>query len=344
MEVMECLNLPGSICWLKLLRKLNLNDCPNLVTGDMENLINLGLLETQNMMDGVAPSDLWCLSLLEDLDLSQNSMCHIPIAITQLCNLRRLNISHCKMLEEIPELPSSLRKIDAHDCPIFGTLSNPSTLLWSFLLKWFKTVEPPLKWRSINLGGNGIPRWVLHQEMGSQIRIELPMNWYEDNHFLGFGFFCLHHQSKNISLSLKFDEGECAYNIVQIPCSKCHKINDSESDQVLLVYYPKISFRDAFHSNQYMHLQASFWSDYFFRESKFKSCGVHLIYCQDDQQNHISSVDFLGTQDDEDNHENFGDNRSTTKAMKRSRDDAEHNQAEEPHHKRSREPNTHLKL
>ncbi|RVW58566.1 hypothetical protein CK203_110882 [Vitis vinifera] len=225
------------------------------------------------MMDGVAPSDLWCLSLLEDLDLSQNSMCHIPIAITQLCNLRRLNISHCKMLEEIPELPSSLRKIDAHDCPIFGTLSNPSTLLWSFLLKWFKTVEPPLKWRSINLGGNGIPRWVLHQEMGSQIRIELPMN-----------------------------------------CD-CLKINDSESDQVLLVYYPKIAIRDKFHSNQYMHLQASF--NPYYQKSKIKSCGVHLIYSQDDQQQ---------------------------KAMKRSRDDAEHNQAEEPHHKRSREPNTHLKL
>ena len=55
------------------------------------------------------------------------------------------------------------------------------------------TVQPLLKWRSINLGGNGIPGWVLHQEMGSQIRIELPMNWYEDDHFLGFGFFCLHH-------------------------------------------------------------------------------------------------------------------------------------------------------
>ena len=212
------------------------------------------------------------------------------------------------------------------------------------------TVQPLLKWRSINLGGNGIPGWVLHQEMGSQIRIELPMNWYEDDHFLGFGFFCLHHQSKEISLYLKFDEGEYAYDGAKIFCSACHEINGSESDQVLLVYYPKISFRDEFHSNQYMHLQASFGGYYW--PPKIKSCGVHLIYSQDDQQNHISSVDFLGTQDGEDNHmpmflnlhENSGDNRSTTKAMKRSREDAEYNQAEEPHHKRSREPNTHLKL
>ncbi|XP_034680298.1 disease resistance protein RPV1-like [Vitis riparia] len=276
LDLSHCKNLrslPSSIGWLKLLRKLSLNDCPNLVTGDMENLINLGLLAT--------PSDLWCVSSPEELDLSQNNMCHIPAAITQLSNLRRLNISHCKMLEEILEVPSSLREINAHDCPIFGTLSNPSTLLWSFLLKWFKTVEPPLKWRSINLGGNGIPGWVLHQEMGSQIRIELPMNWYEDDHFLGFGFFCLHHQSKLIGLYFKFDEGEYAYDAVELFCSDCHEINGSESDEVLLVYYPKISFRDEFHSNHYMHLQASFTD---FGGGEIKSCGVHLIYSQDHQQ------------------------------------------------------------
>ena len=92
------------------------------------------------------------------------------------------------------------------------------------------TVQPPLKWRSINLGGNGIPGWVRHQEMGNLIRIELPMNWYEDDHFLGFGFFCLHHQSKILSLSLKFDEGEYAKDVVEIlpsECYYCHEINDN---------------------------------------------------------------------------------------------------------------------
>ena len=140
----DCKNLrslPSNIGRLKLLQKVCLGGCPNLVTEGIENLINLGLLETQYLMDGVTLSDLRCLSLLKRLDLSQNNMRHIPTAITQLCNLRCLNISHCKMLEEIPELPSSLREINAHDCPIFGTLSNPSTLLWYFLLKWFKKIE-----------------------------------------------------------------------------------------------------------------------------------------------------------------------------------------------------------
>ena len=46
------------------------------------------------------------------------------------------------------------------------------------------------EWRMIKLGSIGIPEgWVQHQDMGMEIRIELPMNWYQDDHFLGFGFF-----------------------------------------------------------------------------------------------------------------------------------------------------------
>ncbi|KAJ9707363.1 hypothetical protein PVL29_002389 [Vitis rotundifolia] len=327
-------SLPSSIGRLKLLKELDLNGCPNLVTEDMENSINLGLSETQNVMDGVTPSDLWCLSSLVKLDLSQNDMRHIPTAITQLCNLEHLNISHCNMLEEIPDLPSSLREIDAHDCPSLGTLSNPSTLLWSSLLKWLEKVEAPLEWGKINLGSNGIPGWVRHQQMGSHIRIELPMSWSEDDQFLGFAFFFLHLPKLILDLSLKFDEEEYTYKGLSFPLCACHGINGSE-DEVWLLYCPKTAIWDKFRSDQYMHLEASFDIFTFGSWDKIKGCGVHLIYSQDHQQNHISLLDFP---------ESSGDNRSTAKDIKRSHDDATHNQAEEPYHKRLRESNTHLKL
>ena len=45
------------------------------------------------------------------------------------------------MLEGIPELPLTLRYIDAHDCTSLETLSSSSSLLWPSLLQWFKLVQ-----------------------------------------------------------------------------------------------------------------------------------------------------------------------------------------------------------
>ena len=204
---------------------------------------------------------------------------------------------------------------------------------------------PYYKWKGINLGSNGIPWWVQYQAEGSQIRIELPMNWYQDDHFLGFGFFCQYRLDEHhVYIFMKFHE--------QYVSSDCLDLvfnwRDDKSGEVLLLYYPKILIGDKFiHSNQVSFGLNSVSTD------KFKSCGVHLIYSQDYEQNHISPFDFLGTQDDEGNHmpmplinlpENSGDSSSATIDIKRRRDDAEHNQAEQPHLKRLREPNTNLKL
>ena len=90
-------SLPSNIGRLKLLKKLYLNGCPNLV------------------IDGETASGLWCLSSLVELYLSKNNMSHVLAAISQHYNLMILNISHCKMLEEIQELSSGLRELDIHD-------------------------------------------------------------------------------------------------------------------------------------------------------------------------------------------------------------------------------------
>ena len=98
-------------------------------------------LSNSNLRDGAIPNDVWCSSSLEALNLRKNNFHHIPAAITQLCKLRYLDISHCKMLEGIPELPLTLRYIDAHDCTSLETLSSSSSLLWPSLLQWFKLVQ-----------------------------------------------------------------------------------------------------------------------------------------------------------------------------------------------------------
>ncbi|CBI18274.3 unnamed protein product, partial [Vitis vinifera] len=65
----------------------------------------------------------------------------MPAGITQLCKLTRLIINHCKMLEGIPELPLSLKRIEARGCTSLETLSSSSSPLWSSLLQWFKSAK-----------------------------------------------------------------------------------------------------------------------------------------------------------------------------------------------------------
>ncbi|WJZ87743.1 hypothetical protein VitviT2T_007099 [Vitis vinifera] len=191
----NCKNLvtiPDSINDLRCLKRLILPGCSNLekFPKNLEGLCTLVELDLShcNLMEGSIPTDIWGLYSLCTLNLSGNHMVSIPSGITQLCRLRLLDISHCKMLQEIPELSSSLPQIDAHGCTKLEMLSSPSSLLCPFL-KWFKWFNPTSNeymnrnWKKgkviIIPGNGGIPGWVLHQEIGSQVRIELPLNWYE---------------------------------------------------------------------------------------------------------------------------------------------------------------------
>ncbi|KAJ9675439.1 hypothetical protein PVL29_024384 [Vitis rotundifolia] len=114
---LEALQLSGSnvidkgilidICHLSSLEKLYLNNC--------------------NLKDGDIPSELWQLSSLKVLNLSWNDFSSIPASISQLSKLKALGLSHCRNLQQIPELPSTLQFLDAHDSHF--TLSGPSSFL-----------------------------------------------------------------------------------------------------------------------------------------------------------------------------------------------------------------------
>ena len=198
-------------------------------------------------------------------------------------------------------------------------------------------------------GYGGIPEWISLKKKGSQIKIEFPMDWYQKNDFLGFALCSvsvpLHVESKKkpcLECKLNFHGHQFEFLEIDefslIHSYSCCHINGDESNRVWVTYYPNVAIDNMYWSNEWRHLKASFDGE----GVKVEECGFHLIYSEQHQQN----------QDDEDNHmpmflnllENFGDNRSTAENVKRRRDDAEHNQGEEPHQKRSRECNTDLKL
>ena len=158
-------NLPDSICNLTSLRKLSVERCPNFKKlpdnlGRLQSLLHLrvGHLDSMNFqlpsLSGLCslgtlmlhacnireiPSEIFSLSSLERLCLAGNHFSRIPDGISQLYNLKHLDLSHCKMLQHIPELPSGVRCLDAHHCPSLENLSSQSNLLWSSLFKCFKS-------------------------------------------------------------------------------------------------------------------------------------------------------------------------------------------------------------
>ena len=243
LELINCeklVSLPDSIGNLTCLRSLFVRNCSKLhnLPDNLRSLkccLRVLDLGGCNLMEGEIPHDLWCLSSLEFLDISDNYIRCIPVGISQLSKLRTLLMNHCPMLEEITELPSSRTWMEAHGCPCLETETS-SSLLWSSLLKRFKSpiqvsfswnnyyyflfsllllkkkknkqkgheiymaFFPQWKFNIVIPGSSGIPEWVSHQRMGCEVKIKLPMNWYEDNNLLGFVLF-FHH--------VPHDDDEC---------------------------------------------------------------------------------------------------------------------------------------
>ena len=156
--------IPESICNLSFLTILDVNFCSKL-TKFPKNLGSLQCLEylraaglksissklpsfpglcslrtsDPDCSNLVRASDVCCLSSWEASTVSMNAFSSIPAVINQLPKLRVLELSHCHKLRQIPELPSSLRVLDAHSCQCLETLSSPSSLLSYSLLKCFKS-------------------------------------------------------------------------------------------------------------------------------------------------------------------------------------------------------------
>ena len=91
-----------------------------------------------NLKEGGIASEVFHLPSLQVLNLSGNNICKVPSNISNLSKLRILKMNHCKLLLEIPELPSSLREIDGHGCPSLLPLQRQTQLLHS-LLNCFKS-------------------------------------------------------------------------------------------------------------------------------------------------------------------------------------------------------------
>ena len=111
------------------------------ISRDIGSLYSLEELDLSycNLTEGGIPDDICCLYSLRVLDLSGNHFLRVTNAISQLSKLRVLRLRHCMSLLEIPELPQSLRVLDAHDCISMDISSSTSMSPWERQLNCFKS-------------------------------------------------------------------------------------------------------------------------------------------------------------------------------------------------------------
>ncbi|XAR48723.1 hypothetical protein NMG60_11031631 [Bertholletia excelsa] len=154
------------------------------------------------------PPEICLLHSLVSLHLCLNDFEYLPGSMVQLSNLQELKLSDCDRLQQLPELSSSLRILEADNCKSLRTICNPliytRTVHFSFL-NCYQLVESNLlserlilnlfpvsnlliadwKFRKCTTPGCEIPKWFSHQSrMGSSISFQLPLDCCNDN-FLG---------------------------------------------------------------------------------------------------------------------------------------------------------------
>ncbi|KAJ9697377.1 hypothetical protein PVL29_009273 [Vitis rotundifolia] len=334
LKLSNCENLetlPNSIGNLTCLRDLIVCNCPKLdkLPDSLRSLqCCLEQLDVSgcSLMAGAIPDDLWCLFSLVSLDVSGNNIDCIPGGIIHLSQLCELRMNHCLMLKEIPELPSSLRRIEAFGCPLLETLSSDAKHpLWSSLHNCLKSIsiqdfecEYPIVHSNyydrdhhvikvvIPPGSRGIPEWISHKSMGYEITIDLPKNWYEDNNFLGFALFS-HHVSDNyapfVCYTLELlSDGDQFGEVKTIEF-----ILNGTDPASMVVYFPQIAISSVYRSNRWNKFKAVFSSSFgpdITADFKVESCGIHLIYnkAQDHPQQSLQQFNVKRSHDDTEDH------------------------------------------
>ncbi|KAL6344258.1 hypothetical protein AAG906_037822 [Vitis piasezkii] len=322
-------NLPESICNLTSLKELHVQSCPKFKKlpdnlGRLQSLLHLsvGPLDSMNFqlpsLSGLCslrelqleacnireiPSEICYLSSLVILCLGGNHFSRIPDGISQLYNLKHLDLSHCKMLQHIPELPSRLRCLDAHHCTSLENLSSQSNHLWSSLFKCFKFKIQGREFRrsvrTFFAESNGIPEWISHQKSGFKITMKLPWSWYENDDFLGFVLCSLYvpleietttHRIFSCILNIGDDSDSFLFDDLRLDqiCECCYY--EDASNQGLLVYYSKSDIPEKFHSNEWRTLNASFNVYFGIKPVKAARCGFHFLYAHDYEQNNLTMV------------------------------------------------------
>ncbi|QHO08753.1 Disease resistance protein [Arachis hypogaea] len=120
--------------------------------------------------------DIRHLASLMDLDLSESSFLRVPISIHQLPRLTSLYLCGCDELEVLPELPSSLRELDAQGCYSLDA-SNVDDVISKACCGFAESASQDRQdFLQMLIYGKEIPAWFEHQEQDDGVSVSFPQN------------------------------------------------------------------------------------------------------------------------------------------------------------------------
>ncbi|PPR91333.1 hypothetical protein GOBAR_AA29347 [Gossypium barbadense] len=285
------LTLP-SLLGLSSLTRLNLRDC--------------------NLCEGDIPGDISRLSSLKQLDLGGNNFISIPSCVTRFSKLEFLRLLDCRALKSLPELPTSIRGLRINGCTSLEIVANPdwATILGVNCFRLAENIDAlTLLKKYLKVFGNSrkkfviiIPGSELQQRGGSSIKIDLPLEVWNDSQWMGVALCCIFvsdnaSRDENLmcrtvihgrySRQANFDWSGCSLNYgLEQPVTKDHMLIRYFSRDK---FYP-ISLEDKCGEretnnlwttdclDQECHQLDLSFTDPFHNSVKVKKCGVRILH------------------------------------------------------------------
>ncbi|KAI3520987.1 hypothetical protein L1887_10443 [Cichorium endivia] len=274
----------------------NMNISLHEVLSYLSSLTSLTRLGLYNLQEGIIlPVDISTLSSLEYLTLRNSQFTRVPFSISQFSVLKRLDVSNCPRLEELPDLPPTVAVLFANNCKSLRAITGLSSahgLLRqvSFLGCWRLEVCDTLtatvlqttiqgydvvkQQTTVLLPGFEIPNWFQSETTGiGQTVIKLPENWH--NVIMGIALCIvadLMGLTRPISLTLSTEH---------IPSKNMNGMYHAESLHLWMEY---VSFDLLQHSyegilrNDWITITPSLILTISIETSGVKICGVRFVY------------------------------------------------------------------
>ncbi|VVA29079.1 Hypothetical predicted protein, partial [Prunus dulcis] len=289
-----------------------------LVLSSLNHLCSLAELDLSdcNIGEGAIPDNIGYISSLEYLTLSGNNFVSLPPSIRFLAKLECLQLSRCKRLEQLPDLPSSRSlNVNVNNCTALKRLSDPSKLseganVYDFRFSChncFRLVEEEgwinrifaiimrlatREFFSMWAGdllvwpGSEIPDWFDNRSVGDSITMELPLPPQPSSDWIGIALCVVFQDSEY----LQNPASVVGYDYFQIQYLggpyETFKVGHLESQHLWVLYLPRDdpSLTDASTSHQFSfeaHYCAYGSCKRLKTSSIIKECGARLVYERD---------------------------------------------------------------